>query len=239
MPVLALENVSITVNDSSNIIVKNVSLDIERGEIAVLLGPNGSGKSTLLYGIIGLPRYKIVTGKILFNGEDITGKPVWERARAGISLLFQSPPRIRVKLGYLAKKIASMYTSLEEVNTLVKELNVEYLLDRDLYDGFSGGEVKRTELFLTILQKPRVALLDEPDSGVDIDSIKRIASYIDKLADQGSAVLLVTHLGYILRYLDNLGKGYILINGRIVYSGDAHDVIRKLHLHGYKSFMKE
>lgn len=236
MSLLKLENVSIGLRDSSKVIVENVNLGIEKGEITVLLGPNGSGKSTLLYGIVGLPRYRVYTGRILFNGIDITNKPTWERVKSGISLFFQNPPKIRVKLRYIASKIASTYNTLDLLPRLARELNIEYLMDRDLYDGFSGGEVKRTELFLTMLQKPRIALLDEPDSGVDIDSIKRIASYIDKLASEETGVLLVTHLGYILRYLDNLGKAYVLINGRIVYSGDVHEVVKELYMRGYKAF---
>ncbi len=232
LPLLELQGVVASANGKR--IIEDVSLSIERGRITVLLGPNGSGKSTILYTVMGIPRYRVEKGKIILDGEDITDLPLWERARRGIALAFQNPPRLPIKLRYLVKRISEMYTSKDLLEKYCRELNLKYLMDRDLFDGFSGGEAKRTELFITLLQKPSVALLDEPDSGVDIDSIKRIAQYINWLADNGSGVLLVTHLGYILQYLDDLDGAYVLYRGRIVYSGDAYDVLRKIHLYGYE-----
>ncbi|RLG82419.1 MAG: ABC transporter ATP-binding protein [Thermoprotei archaeon] len=231
MPLLEVKDVSVNVD--GNLIVKKASLSVNEGEITVLMGPNGSGKSTLLYSIMGLSRYKVVNGRIIFNGVDITDLPSWKRALMGIALAFQNPPKIRVKLGYLSEKISSKYSSKELAEKLIIDLNLAKLLNRDLHHGFSGGEIKRTELFLTMLQKPKIALLDEPDSGVDIESIKILADYINRLAENGTGILLVTHQGYILRYIDNLGKGYVMYNGMIICSGPAYEVFRKVSVYGY------
>lgn len=234
-----LEVLGLEVNVGSRTIIRNVSFSIGKSEIAILMGPNGSGKSTLLYSIMGIEGYTVTKGKILLNGEDITNYPSWERARKGVSLAFQNPPKINARLGYLAKKIAEKYSSSSELLELATRLNLHNLLKRRLYHGFSGGETKRTELFLVMLQKPRVALLDEPDSGVDIESIKVIAEYINKLAESGTAVLLVTHQGYILRYIDDLGRGYVMYDGEIICSGNAYDVLKKVSTYGYSKLYKE
>lgn len=228
-----LRTEGLTVSVDGNVIISDVTIEVDRGEIAILMGPNGSGKSTLLYTIMGLPRYNIVKGRILFNGVDITGLPPWKRAELGIALAFQNPPKIRIKLGYIANKISERHGTARLGKELMNDLKLLKLVNRDLYHGFSGGEVKRTELYLTILQKPKIALLDEPDSGVDLESIKVIAQHINKLAEEGTGILLVTHQGYILRYIDNLGRGYVMYNGRIIYSGTAYEIYRKIIMHGY------
>ena len=218
--------------DGKNII-ENVSLRINKGEITVLMGPNASGKSTLLYSIMGLQKYRVVKGKILFNGKDITNEPSWKRARMGIGLAFQNPPKILIRLRYLSRKIAELHGFHESLENISKLLSMEQLLNRNIHYGFSGGESKRTELFLLMLQKPKLALLDEPDSGVDIESIRSIADCINRLAENGAGVLLVTHQGYILRYIDNLGRGYVMYNGRIIYEDDAYIVLKKIMIQGY------
>jgi len=233
---LRVEEVSISIDNAA--IVRDASLEVDRGEIAVLMGPNGSGKSTLLKAIAGLPGYRVVSGRIMYCGSDITKLEPWNRARMGIALAFQNPPKIYLKVGNLVDKLSKIYGSTDLVNYVVKELGLSQLINRDLYSGFSGGEIKRVELALTILMKPKLALLDEPDSGVDVDSIKRIAMYINRLAEENVGVLIVTHTGYILRYIENLGRGYVMIDGRIVYSAPSYEVVKKIMVSGYGEFNK-
>ncbi|MEM4619279.1 MAG: ATP-binding cassette domain-containing protein, partial [Desulfurococcaceae archaeon] len=177
MNLLEIVDLSVAVND--RVIVKNVNLAINESELHVIMGPNGSGKSTLLSAIMGLPRFKITSGRVLFKNIDITDKPVYERARMGIALAHQNPPEIRgVKFRDIASYILKKY-GCSDCIPLSKILDVEKLFDRDLFLGFSGGEKKRSELYLVLLQGPRIALLDEPDSGVDIESIESIARAIE------------------------------------------------------------
>ncbi len=234
---LIVKDLSVVVDKHQ--ILSNVGIVVRKGEITVLMGPNASGKSTLLYTIMGLRKYHVVSGEILFNGENIVNQPPWIRASKGIALAFQNPPKIPVKLGYIARRVAEKHHGLEVIDKYAVSLKLKHLLNRNLFYGFSGGEIKRTELYLLTIKRPLLALLDEPDSGVDIDSIREIAYHINKLADNGSGVLLVTHQGYILRYLDNLGMGYVMYNGRIIYSDTAFNVSKKVLVYGYSRIVKE
>ncbi len=233
---LRVEGVSVAVDDAA--IVRDSSLEVGRGEIAVLMGPNGSGKSTLLKAIAGLPEYRVVSGRITYCGKDITQLEPWNRARMGIALAFQNPPKIYLKVGNLIDRLSKIYGSTDLVSDVVNGLKLCQLINRDLYSGFSGGEIRRVELALTILMRPKLALLDEPDSGVDIDSIKSIAMYINRLAEENVGVLIVTHTGYILKYIENLGRGYVMIDGRIVYSAPSYEVVKKVMVSGYEEFNK-
>jgi len=179
-----LEVKELTVAVEKHIIVKKASLKVVEGKVNVLMGPNASGKTTLLKAIMGIPGYEVVSGKILLNGEDITNDPPWIRAHKGICLAFQSLPKIRVKIRRLVKAISEKHSSTNIVDYALEKLSLKYLFERSLGQGLSGGEEKRTELLTVILQKPKIALLDEPDSGVDIESIRIIADVVNDLVKE-------------------------------------------------------
>ncbi|OYT32228.1 MAG: ABC transporter ATP-binding protein [Thermoprotei archaeon] len=228
---LKIVNLDVSIRDK--ILLKRINLEVERGEIHVIFGPNGAGKSTLLKTIIGLPPYKIVSGRILFNGEDITNLKPYEKALRGIALAYQNPPPLDVKTRYLIKKMKEKYGIKD-----VPEIIPAYLYDRNIFSGFSGGERKKTELGLVMLQNPKVALLDEPDSGVDVDGIKDVAKIINNLREKGCGIVLVTHQGFITKHLDDINKAHIMVDGRIVFSGDFLDVYKMILTKGYKEILK-
>jgi len=234
-----LEVKELTVAVENRIIVKRASLKVVEGKVNVLMGPNASGKTTLLKAIMGIPGYEIVSGRIFLNGENITNDPPWVRARKGICLAFQSLPKIHVKIKHLVKAISEKHSSVTMVDYALEKLGLKYLFERSLGQGLSGGEEKRTELLTVILQKPRIALLDEPDSGVDVESIRIIADVVNDLVKENVGVLLVTHQGYILKYLRNLNKAYIMVSGEIVYEGSVEEVYNKVLSFGYSYFKKE
>ncbi|OYT38613.1 MAG: ABC transporter [Desulfurococcales archaeon ex4484_58] len=228
---LEIRELSSCINDK--VIVNKVNLSVDRGEIHVIMGPNGSGKSTLLSTIMGLPHIRVCNGRILFDGLDITDKPSYERAKLGIALAHQYPPEIKgVKFSDIAKAIISKY-GCGDCSLMARILRVDELLDRDLFVGFSGGEKKRSELYLVMLQSPKLALLDEPDSGVDVESIEYIANAIEYLRSRGTAVILVTHTGMITNKLSRINRIHIMINGTIKYNGYPDEVLPVIMKFGY------
>jgi len=222
-------------------VIRNVSFSIRRGEIHLLMGPNGAGKSTLLRALMGLSSYKVVRGEIFLEGKPIKDLKPYERAMLGIALAHQNPPKIKVRANYLLERLFKKYHDDDRgscyLEELVNDFDVSHLLNRELYSGFSGGEVKRFELLTVVLQRPKVCLLDEPDSGVDVDSIRRLAGVISKLAEAGAAILLVTHTGYITRYLEHVDKLHVMMSGELVYSGDV-SILPKLLEIGYRAITK-
>ncbi len=214
-------------------IVDGVNLSIGSGELHIVMGPNGSGKSTLLAAIMGLPRVRICGGSIIFDGVDITLMPAYERAKLGIALAHQHPPEIKgVRFSEIAKAIVKR-CGCSDYGLMARILRIDELMHRDLFVGFSGGEKKRAELFLVMLQSPKLALLDEPDSGVDIESIENIASAIDYLVSRGSSVVLVTHTGLIANKLSRIDRVHILVDGRIMYTGYPDEVLPIIMKFGY------
>lgn len=232
MPLLELEKLSVCVEEKK--IIEEVSMVIEPGEVHVVMGPNGSGKSTLLSAIMGLKNTSICGGRILFEGRDITSLPSYERAKLGVSLAHQQPPEIKgVKLREVASAMVKKY-GCSDCMILAKTLLVDNFMNRDLFVGFSGGEKKRTELFLVMLQNPKLAMLDEPDSGVDVESIDLIARSIETLRSRGTSVILVTHIGAITERLSRIDKVHLLIQGRIVYTGSPDEVLPVVMKFGYR-----
>lgn len=221
---------------NSKEILRGVNLDIDREEIHVLFGPNGAGKSTLLKAIMGIPPYDKVEGEILFEEKDIRNLKPYERALLGISMSYQNPPPLSVKLSYLLSKIQEKYGP---TSTSASDVIPHYLLGREAFSSFSGGEAKRVELGITLLQKPKLAMLDEPDSGVDVDSIKAVASFIEKLRESGAAILLVTHTGYVTDYLRRVDKAHIMLKGEIVCEGSFEEIYRRVLREGYASFRRD
>lgn len=214
-------------------ILKGVDLVIGDGERHVLFGPNGSGKSTLLMTIMGFPNYRVKSGRIEFNGVDITDMPVNERAKLGIALAYQHPPSIRgVRLEDMIKICSGKEEIGEKERELLEKLKISPdFLKRDVNFGFSGGEVKRSEILQLLLMKPKLAMMDEPDSGVDVENIEVVGNAINELL-KGRSGLIITHLGYILKYVE-VDFGHVMMNGRIACSGDPHKLLSSIISEGY------
>ena len=215
--ILEIRDLSVTIDDKP--ILNNIYLSIPHGESYVMFGPNGSGKSTLLKAIMGIPPYKILSGEIIFEGQDITELPIDERIKLGISTSYQNPPEIKgVKLidifKFCLKKKPNEDLDPEQV-ALIEKFNLTSFLSRDINVGFSGGERKRSEVLQMLFLKPKLMLLDEPDSGVDVESMKLIADEIQNyITATGSSVLIVTHQGEILNHIST-EKACVLLDSRI------------------------
>ncbi len=230
------------VKASDRTILKEINLEVEEGEIIALLGPNGSGKSSLLHTLMGNPKYKVVRGRILFGGKDITSAPTDERARMGMGIAMQIPPKLKgIKLIDLLATISKRYrTDLEETMKLASMLGAEKLLERDLHDGFSGGEMKRAEILLLAAQRPKLSLLDEPDSGVDIESLPVLGKAINEVliggnrASERNAGIIVTHTGQILRYIPSVNRAFIILNGQVKCFGDPSAILRDIERYGFE-----
>ncbi|RKY34698.1 MAG: ABC transporter ATP-binding protein [Candidatus Omnitrophota bacterium] len=236
---LKIENLVVEV--AGHQILKDVNLEIKKGETFVLFGPNGSGKTTLLMSIMGFPKYKITQGKIFYQGKNITRLPLDERARLGLGIMFQRPPTIH---GVTLKQLIGIYANDLDVQQLGKALNLLSFFDRDINADFSGGEIKRSEILQLFAQKPNIVLLDEPASGVDIENICLIGKVISQLLQHTNAVkektrsgLIITHTGYILDYV-KADKGCVMINGKIVCHGEPHSLLRGIHKTGYQECIK-
>ena len=216
MNILEVENLSVKVE--GKLILKDVTFDLKSHESHILFGPNGSGKTTLISALMGLPSYEVVSGKIVFMGVDITDKSVEERARLGMVISFQSPPEITgVKLADLLKLClgkSPIARFNKEEQKLIEAFRLNKFLERDINVGFSGGERKRSEILQLIFLKPKLLLLDEPDSGVDVESLRLIADEIQQYVQRsGSSALIITHKGDILDHI-KAKYGCVLLNGK-------------------------
>lgn len=227
-----------------NEILKGVSLEIKGGEVHALMGPNGSGKSTLSYALAGHPRYEVTSGRVLLNGEDLFDMDVDERARAGLFLAFQYPSEISgvSMANFLRTAMNSRREKGDEISLLEfgKKLRAEMdklgmdqsFASRYLNEGFSGGEKKRSEILQLALLEPSLAILDETDSGLDIDALKVVSDGINALKGPELGVLCITHYQRILRYLQP-DFVHILLDGRIVQSG-GKELAEELEQKGYE-----
>ena len=215
--------------------LEDVNLEIPKGEVHVLFGPNGSGKTSLIMAILGFSSYRVVSGKIWFNETDITRMPINERVKLGIGVVFQNPPAIRgVKLGDILRAfIGDGMDAGQRQRKLTKTLNLpSEFLSRDLNLGFSGGELKRSEILQVLTQKPSFVMLDEPDSGVDVENLGLVGKILDNFLKERSG-LLITHLGYILRYVD-ADKAHVLLEKTIVCTGKTTEILSHILNEGYK-----
>ena len=225
-----LEINSLTVEVSGKRVLEDVDLQIAKGEVHVLFGPNGSGKSTLLMTILGFPAYRVVSGEIIFKGKDITNLPINERVNLGINVAFQNPPAIRgVKLGEI---IEHWIPDQNEIDNLLEKVKFpSEFLKRDVNLGFSGGEIKKSEVLQMMAQGGDFLMLDEPDSGVDVENLQLVGRVIDEMLRDRSG-LIITHQGYILRFV-NADVAHVLIEGTIVCSGKPTKILSQIIREGY------
>ncbi|WP_440059528.1 Fe-S cluster assembly ATPase SufC [Thermogladius sp. 4427co] len=233
-----LELSKVSVEVAGKVIVRDVSFRIGRGELFALMGPNGSGKTTLAYAIMGHPGYRVVEGRVVFENTDITKTPPYERARMGIFLFFQNPVEVRgVSLRDLARHLSRLAGGgVGNIDSVLEEeaKNIglrRELLDRGLNEGFSGGEKKRSELLQSILLKPKCLILDEPDSGMDVEGVRLLTDYIRKSLDEGKCILLVTHYPALLNEIEPT-RVLVLNKGRIVAEGGV-ELAEKIAREGY------
>jgi len=249
-PLLQVRDLHVVVGGAE--VLKGVSLSFEAGKVYAILGPNASGKSTLARTIIGLPEYQVVRGDILLEGRSILGRNITERARMGIAYAFQHPPRIPgVNLeDFICRlcaclecadqkesQLGSTVDCLPEVVEGFNRLGIANLRHRDLNDGYSGGEQKRSELFQVMVMRPRVMILDEPDSGLDYDSLRLVGRELKLLRDRRStAMIIISHHRYILEYLQ-ADRIDILYGGRKVFTGTM-EIIPELEELGYEKFLQ-
>ncbi len=236
------------------IILEHIDMEIGQGETHVLFGPNGSGKTSLLMTIMGYPQYKVVRGRILFKGEDITELPMDERAQMGIGMSYQRPPTINGLKTYQMVEICAR----EEVDVkdLASRVNFQDFLERDINAGFSGGEIKRSELLQLMAQNPDLMLFDEPESGVDLENIALVGRTIASLLqrDNDHAVkgqkskmqlklertkmgLIITHTGHILDYV-TADKGQVLYDGRLSCISNPREILSCIGKDGYEECVR-
>jgi len=236
MDMLEVKDLSVKVEGKT--ILKNLNFNLKDSASHILFGPNGSGKTTLISALMGLPGYEVASGKIFFKGVDITDKPVDERAKLGIIVSFQNPPEITgVKLGDLLKlclgKAASDDFTAEEAEK-IEAFRLTSFLNRDVNMGFSGGERKRSEILQLIFLKPQLLLLDEPDSGVDVESLRMISMEIERYVKaSGASALIITHKGDILEYI-KASFGCILLKGQFHCFKDPMRIYNDIKEVGYE-----
>ncbi len=235
------------------IILKHIDLDIHPGETHVLFGPNGSGKTSLLMTIMGYPQYKIVGGKMFFKGEEITRMPINERARLGIGMSYQRPPTIN---GLKTRQMVGICAGGKDVDVdgLAEKVDFRNFLDRDVNAGFSGGEIKRSELLQLMAQKADLMLFDEPESGVDLENISLVGNSIAVLLEKQlhpeeykpiieqkqarrKMGLIITHTGYILDYV-TADKGQVLYDGVLSCTTNPREILKCIGQMGYKECVR-
>ena len=225
-----LEVKNLTVEISNKKVLEDVNLEIGEDEVHVLFGPNGSGKSSLIMTILGFQAYKVISGEIWFKGKEITDLPINERVKLGINVAFQNPPIIRgVKLGGI---ISHWIPDQDRVAKLLEMVKFPpEFLKRDINMGFSGGEIKKSEILQILAQGGDFLMLDEPDSGVDIENLQLIGRVIDETLREKSG-LIITHQGHILRFV-NADVAHVLIKGTIACSGKPTKILSQILREGY------
>lgn len=240
-------HVSVKTEDGDKEILKGVTLTIGSGETHAIMGPNGSGKSTLAYSVAGHPKYDITGGTVTLDGEDVLAMSVDERARAGLFLAMQYPvevPGVSVANFLRTAKTAidgeapKLRTWVKDVNGALENLNLDSTFSqRSVNEGFSGGEKKRHEIAQLELLDPKVAILDETDSGLDIDALKVVSEGVNRFrAKEGKGVLLITHYTRILRYIEP-DFVHVFVNGRVAEQGGP-ELAEQLEAEGYDKYVK-
>ena len=243
---LKINNLHASVDSTE--ILKGINLEINDGEVHAIMGPNGSGKSTLANVLMGNPVYEITKGNIEFKGEDVTEDPVDVRAKKGMFLAFQYPESIPGVT--IVNMLKTALTNIEETEYTVVELRLKVadamkdlglspdFVDRYLNEGFSGGERKRNEILQLAVLNPKLAILDETDSGLDIDAVQSVAKAISQVSDKDSTTIVITHYARILNFLDKLDHVHVFADGKILKSGDA-SLAQELEKRGYDWVLEE
>ena len=240
-------HVSVKTDDEDKEILKGVTLTIKDGETHAIMGPNGSGKSTLAYSIAGHPKYTVTSGSVTLDGQDVLAMTVDQRARAGLFLAMQYPvevPGVSVSNFLRTAKTAldgeapKLRTWVKDVNAALQQLDLDPTFGtRSVNEGFSGGEKKRHEIAQLELLNPKLAVLDETDSGLDIDALKIVAEGVNRFrAQDGKGVLLITHYTRILRYIEP-DFVHVFVAGRIAEQGGP-ELADQLEAEGYDKYVK-
>jgi Fe-S cluster assembly ATP-binding protein len=249
MATLEIHDLHVTVNTENGVkqILKGVDLTVKAGETHAIMGPNGSGKSTLAYSIAGHPKYTITGGTVTLDGADVLAMSVDQRARAGLFLAMQYPvevPGVTVSNFLRTAKTAidgqapKLRTWVKDMKTAMAELRMDpAFADRNVNEGFSGGEKKRHEILQMEMLSPKVAILDETDSGLDVDALKVVSEGVNRVAADGEVgVLLITHYTRILRYIKP-DFVHVFVEGKIVENGGP-ELADRLENEGYDRFLK-
>lgn len=237
---------TIASDDHDKKILKGLNLEINEGEIHVIMGPNGSGKSTLANTIFSSPNYIVNDGTIIFDGDDITHETTDKIAKKGVFMSFQTPEEIPgISLAEFLKSTNQSYTGnkpnvftfYKEIDKYMKELDMKSdYTSREFNVGFSGGEKKKNEILQMLIFNPKLAILDETDSGLDVDAIKLVSKGINLYKNENNSVLIITHSTKILESL-HVDKVHILVDGKIVHSGDA-SLAKEIEENGYSKYLK-
>jgi Fe-S cluster assembly ATP-binding protein len=241
---LEIKNLHARLADDGREILKGIDLIVGAGEVHAIMGPNGSGKSTLAYSIAGHPKYTVTSGSVTLDGRDVLAMTVDERARAGLFLAMQYPVEVpgvsvsnflRTAATAIRGEAPKLRTWVKEVNTAMAELGVDKsFAERSVNEGFSGGEKKRHEILQLELLRPKIAILDETDSGLDVDALRVVSEGVNRVRSSGIGTLLITHYTRILRYIQP-DFVHVFFDGRIVESGGA-ELADRLEAEGYARF---
>jgi Fe-S cluster assembly ATP-binding protein len=248
---LLVEDLKVTID--GKVVLQHIDLEIKPGETHVLFGPNGSGKTSLLMTLMGYPQYRVVGGRMSFKGRDITHMPINERAELGIGMSYQRPPTIHgLKTGQMVRICGGESVDVED---LAKRVNFTDFLERDVNAGFSGGEIKRSELLQLMAQGPDLMLFDEPESGVDMENIRLVGRAIAQLLEKNSYEggedkskmqkkmertkmgLIITHTGYILDYVA-ADKGQVLFDGKLSCISNPREILSCISQSGYEECVR-
>lgn len=243
---LEIQNVSVNIGDKS--ILHDVNLNVKKGETHVLMGPNGAGKSTLGYTLMGNPDYSVVNGKIVFDGNDITDYTTDKRAKAGMFLSFQDPLEvpgislesfIRSSQQQITGEKIKLFTFKKSMEESMDILNMNHsYAERDLNVGFSGGEKKKSEILQLLMLKPKLAILDETDSGLDVDAVRTVSKGIEEYQKKmDGALIIITHSTKILESL-NVDYTHVMVKGHIVHTGDG-SLVKEINENGFEKFIPQ
>ncbi len=233
------------VNVEGKEILKGINLEIQNGETLAILGPNGHGKSTLFNALMGNPKYEITSGQIILDGEDITSLSVDERSKKGLFLAMQNPCEVpgvvnaeflRSAVNARKEKPVSLYQFYKLLDYACKTLNIPFdLANRNLNEGFSGGEKKRNEILQMLLINPAIAMLDEIDSGLDVDAINDVSNAIRSLQDENHCFMIISHYARLFKLIHPT-KCAVIVNGVVAIEGDV-ELIKRIDKEGYE-FLK-